>query len=174
MSSALARSRKTKVAREFLCEYIFRPIAQLVAGELSSDYYISPDRAWEALLEADLRRFERRVSDVAGRLELDDLSTEVLWLCAAPELDERYGRVFAYLLDGTARRLPTPRLIASLLERSGHDPEQVLARLGAAAPLRRLGCVRLVGSDAGCPLIDHPIRLADELTAFAARDGAAR
>ncbi len=30
MSSALARSRKTKVAREFLCEYIFRPIAQLV------------------------------------------------------------------------------------------------------------------------------------------------
>lgn len=30
MSSALARSRKTKVARELLCEHIYRPIAHLV------------------------------------------------------------------------------------------------------------------------------------------------
>ena len=136
------------------------------AGEPSSDYSISPDRAWEALLEADLRRFEPRVADLARRLELDDLSTEVLWLCAAPELDEGYGRVFAYLLDSTARRLPTPRLIVSLLERSDADPEQVLARLGAAASLRRLGCVRLIASDGELPLVDQPIRVAEELTAF--------
>src|SRR4051794_17008167 len=136
------------------------------AAEALSDYYISPERAWEALLEADLGRFVGRVADVAGRLELDDLSTEVLWVCAAPELDERYGRVFSYLLDSTARRLPTPRLIVSLRERSGHDPEQVLACLGAAAPLRRLGCVRLVDSDGGLPLVDQPIRVAAELTAF--------
>ena len=136
------------------------------AGEPSSDYSISPDRAWEALLEADLRRFEPRVADLARRLELDDLSTEVLWLCAAPELDEGYGRVFAYLLDSTARRLPTPRLIVSLLERSDADPEQVLARLGAAAPLRRLGCVRLIAGDGELPLVDQPISVADELTAF--------
>ena len=30
MSSALVRSRKTKVARELLCEYVYRPIAHLV------------------------------------------------------------------------------------------------------------------------------------------------
>ena len=133
------------------------------AGERSS---ISPDRAWEALLEGDLRRFERRIADLARRLELDDLSTDVLWVCAAPELDERYGRVFAYLLESTARRLPTPRLVVSLLARSGADPEQVLACLGATAPLRRLGCVRLVAGDGELPLVDQPIRVADELTAF--------
>jgi archaetidylinositol phosphate synthase len=34
LSSRLARSRKTKVARELLCEYIYRPIAHLVVAAL--------------------------------------------------------------------------------------------------------------------------------------------
>ncbi len=136
------------------------------AGEPSSEYYVSPERAWESLLEADLRGFEQRVAEVTRRLGLDDLATEVLWLCAAPELDDRYGRVFAYLLDSTTRKLPTPRLIVSLLQRPEAEPEQVLARLGASAPLRRLGCVRLVASDGALPLVDQPIRVAEELMAF--------
>ena len=143
--------------------------AQIAAGdesEPSSEYYISPERAWESLVDADLSRFEQRVEEAAQRLGLDALSTEVLWLCAAPELDDAYGRVFAFLLDNTSRRLPTPRLIVSALQREDAEPDRILACLGADAPLRRLGCVRLVASESGLPLVDQPIRVADELVAF--------
>src|SRR4051812_41765494 len=84
-------------------------------GELSADVYVSPELAWQSLAEADLGAFSDRVAEAAGRLSLDPLSTEVLWLCAAPELDARFGRVFAYMLDNASRMLPTPRLIASVL-----------------------------------------------------------
>ena len=42
----------------------------------------------------------------------------------------------------------------------------MLAWLAASAPLRRLGCVRLVAGDGALPLVDQPIRVADELMAF--------
>ena len=72
--------------------------AQITSGDDAGEPYVLPERAWESLLEADLSRFELRVAELAGG-SLDDLATEVLWLCAAPELDHRFGRVFAYLLD---------------------------------------------------------------------------
>jgi hypothetical protein len=135
------------------------------APDVSPDVDVSPEQAWASLHEADLSRFEPRVAEAVRRFGLDALSAQVLWLCLAPELDDRYGRVFAFLLGSTTRRLPTPRLIASALQREG-DPDAVLACLAADVPLRRLGCLRLAAGDDALRLVDRPIRVADELTAF--------
>ena len=40
-------------------------------------------------------------------------------VCAAPELNPRYGRLYAYLQDDVTRKLPSPRLVGHLLEGDG-------------------------------------------------------
>ena len=132
----------------------------------SADLYVSPEAAWESLLDADLSAFSERVAEAAELLQLDPLSVEVLWLCAAPELDDRYGRVFAFLLDNAMRKLPTPRLIVSALARDGVEPDRVLACLDVEAPLRLHGCVRLLDSEGAVPLADRPVQLAADLATF--------
>ena len=43
----------------------------------------------------------------------------MLAVCAAAELNPRYGRLFAYLQDDVTRKLPSPRLVGQLLEGEG-------------------------------------------------------
>src|SRR4051812_4742518 len=131
-----------------------------------ADRRASPELAWDAVQDADLAAFEGRVGEAAARLGLDELSLDVLWLCAAPELDDRLGHVFGFLLDNASQRLPTPRLIASLLAADGVAPVRVLAHLDADASLRRQGCVRLLDGDDAMPVADQAVRVAPELAAF--------
>ena len=70
----------------------------------------------------------------------------MLGLCAAPELDPRYGRLYAYLHDDVTRKLPSPRLVARLLAGDGVPPAEVLALLRP----RRARCAGW----ARCALID--------------------
>src|SRR4051794_4963328 len=136
------------------------------ADQHSADFYVSPEAAWESLLDAQLDACADRLARVAALLKLDPLSVEVLLLCAAPELDDRLGRVFAFMHDNASRRLPSARLIASVLAADDGEAREVFARLGAAAPLRRYGCVEVIDSDVALPLADRGIRVAGELAAF--------
>ena len=43
----------------------------------------------------------------------------MLAICAAPELNPRYGRLYAYLQDDVTRKLPSPRLVGHLLSGEG-------------------------------------------------------
>ena len=55
-------------------------------------------------------------------LGLDLLEAAVLAVCAAAELNPRYGRLYAYLQDDVTRKLPSPRLVGQLLEGEGSRP----------------------------------------------------
>ena len=136
------------------------------AGTMSVGAGISPELAWDALHEADLATYAGRLARAAVLLDLDQPSLDVLWLCAAPELDDGIGLLFGFLLGDAAARLPTPRLVASLLAGDGVAPTRVLARLAADAPLRRRGCLQLVDTGGGVPLADQAVRLAPELAGF--------
>ena len=120
--------------------------------------------AWDAVQDADLSTFAEPVDRAARRLDLDELSVDVLWLCAAPELDGRFGDAFGFLLGDPGRRFATPRLVAGLLAEGEVVP--VLRRLGTDAPLRWRGAVRLTDADGEVPLADRALRLSPELTAF--------
>jgi ATPase family associated with various cellular activities (AAA) len=127
---------------------------------------ISPELAWDALDEADLGAYEGRLARAAALLALDQTSLDVLWLCAAPELDNRIGLVFGFLLDDPAARQPTPRLVASLLDVDGVASARFLSLLSADAPLRTQGCLQLIDTDDGTPLADRAVRLAPDLAGF--------
>ena len=88
----------------------------------------------------------------------------MLAVCAATELNPRYGRLYAYLQDDVTRKLPSPRLVGQLLEGEGLSPADVMARVRHDGRLRHLGALKLLG-DAQTPLAERPIKVADRLAA---------
>jgi hypothetical protein len=103
-----------------------------------------------------------RIAQTAQALGLDDLDTDVLALCAAPELSPRLGRLIAYLHDDVTRALVSPRLAARLLGEGERSADEVMARFAHGAPLRRVGAIELLGAES-TPLADRPVKVADRL-----------
>jgi hypothetical protein len=124
--------------------------------------YISDDAAIDAATGLDGAGVDGRLNELASVLDLDTLDCELLALCAAPELDPRYGRLVAYLHDDVTRRRPSPRLLARLLAGPGPQQEIVLARLAADARLRRCGAVRALEAEPATPIAERGL-LVDEL-----------
>jgi hypothetical protein len=91
-------------------------------------------------------------------LSLTPFEREAVLLCAAPEVDSAYGRIYGYILDDLGRQEPCVELLCSL---SARDALERHARRAALAPwgtLVRHGVVRL-GPDAGSEW-RRPVRLA--------------
>jgi hypothetical protein len=128
--------------------------------------YISDAQALALAADPVVLSAGARLEEAAGRLSLDALDAAVLGVCAAPELDPRFGRMYAYLQDDVTRRLASPRLVAALLAADGVPADAVLERFGARAPLGRSGAVRLLAGEATTPLADRPAKVADRLAAF--------
>jgi hypothetical protein len=108
---------------------------------------------------------DERLKLAGERLGLDPLESSMLALCAAPELDARYGRLFAYLQDDATRKLASPRLMASLL---GSDVRtgDVFACFDRTRTLRRSAAVRLVEFGGPTPLAERGVLIAERLAAF--------
>jgi hypothetical protein len=106
------------------------------------------------------------LSFAAERLGLNRLDAVVLAMCAAPELDPRFGRLYAYLHDDVTRKLASPRLAAELLCDESVAPSEVLARFAPGAPLTRRGAIRVLSGEPATPLADRQRKVADRLAAF--------
>ncbi len=154
-------------------DFIDRRVASAVEGVASSDpnpadpfrgLYISDEAALRLTHGPSLSSADDRLAGVARALGLDLLETAVLAVCAAPELNPRLGRLYAYLQDDITRKLPGPLLVGRLLEGDGLTVADVLTALDRGAPLRRLGALRLLG-DAQTPLAERPIKVADRVAA---------
>ncbi len=78
--------------------------------------------------------------------DLAPFDVDALMICLAPELDPRYGTLYAYLQDDATRRCATNGLVLATLCDTPEDRLRGRARLGAAAPLARYGL--LVEGDA--------------------------
>jgi hypothetical protein len=129
--------------------------------------YVSDDLALGLAREGAPEGLDERLQAAAARLGLDLLEAAVLALCAAPELDPRYGRLFAYLQDDVTRKLGSPRLVARLLAGDGVTPADVLTCFERDGPLRRLGAVRLLDQGSGpTPLAERGAKVAERLAAF--------
>ena len=116
--------------------------------------------------ESDVDGRDAVLLAVARRLGLAPLDTALLALCAAPELDARYGRLVAYLQDDVTSRLPTPRLAARLLrDNNGLVDSDILARFAPDAPLRASGAIRILAADRTVPIADRPAKLDERLAA---------
>src|SRR5919109_3529295 len=126
--------------------------------------YISDDRALELTRGESVSDADGRLAHVTAALGLDLLDSAVLAICAAPELNPRYGRLYAYLQDDVTRKLPSPRLVGHLLSGEGVSSGDVMMAFERDAPLRAKGAIRLQG-DPQTPLAERPIKLSDRLAA---------
>ncbi len=128
--------------------------------------YITDEQAIALSSDSGLAPPALKFEEAAGRLGLDALDRSVLALCAAPELDPRYGRLYAYLQDDVTRRLASPRLAADLLSGDGVQSSDVLACFEPGGPLSRRGAIRMPTVEATVTLADRPVKVADRLAAF--------
>jgi hypothetical protein len=129
--------------------------------------YVSDDLALSLARTGSPEALDARLHAAAERLGLDLLDAAVLALCAAPELDPRYGRLYAYLQDDVTRKLASPRLVGSLLAGEGVSPADVLTCFETDGPLRRLGALRLLDQGSGpTPLAERGAKVAERLAAF--------
>lgn len=67
---------------------------------------------------------------------LNDIDAYILLVCAAPEFDRRYERLYAFLQDDIAQRRPTVNLVMNLLGTEISERFAVYERLSETMPLR--------------------------------------
>jgi hypothetical protein len=125
--------------------------------------YVSDEAALAMANGATADDVDDRIASVAAVLGLRGLDLPLLALCAAPELDPRFGRLLSYLHDDVTRKLASPRLAARLLAADAGESDAVLARFAADAPLRRLGAVRLLDGEPTTPVAERLVKVDDHL-----------
>lgn len=88
------------------------------------------------------------LDQLAASLDLTLFEEEAVLLCAAPELDRSYERIYAYILDDLNRRHPCIELLCALT--AGSLPEYVQRRhiVGRFGKLRRAGVLLAHGEPA--------------------------
>jgi hypothetical protein len=128
--------------------------------------YISDEHALRLAADGGDAPAPATLSFAAERLGLNRIDAVVLAMCAAPELDPRFGRLYAYLHDDVTRKLASPRLAADLLCDESVPPAEVLARFAPGAPLTRRGAIRMLTGEPATPLADRQLKVADRLAAF--------
>jgi AAA+ superfamily predicted ATPase len=120
---------------------------------------LKDDAAWvlapeELETEDGLRA---RCSAVGATLPLDQLThaldltafeKECVLLCAAPELDRAYEKIYAFIHDDLNRLLPSLELLISLTSTSLEERLSRRRVLASAGRLRRTGILQIVGDAA--------------------------
>jgi hypothetical protein len=149
-------------------ERVRRAVAAVAAtdphpGDPFRGLYVSDEAALILASASPADGIDERIASAAALLGLSGLDLPVLALCAAPELDPRFGRLLGYLHDDITRRLASPRLAARLLADDLRGPDAVLARFAADAPLRRVGAVRVLDGEAATPVAERLVKIDDRL-----------
>ncbi len=109
-----------------------------------------------------------RVQRLGALFALSPPALEAVLLLLAPEVDNRFGRVYAYLQDDVSRRWLSPGLALRLLPGAAPDDPAARALFGVGSPLVSAGLVHV--SDAGeglpAPLLDRPLKLDDRIAEY--------
>ncbi|MFW0784691.1 ATP-binding protein [Gordonia sp. CPCC 206044] len=99
----------------------------------------------------------RTLARTAGLTEID---VELLLICALPEIDARWERLYGYLNDDVSRRRASPALALALAGRSAWDAV-ARGRLAEGAPLVRLGLMCV--DDRDRPFLTRTLRVPDRV-----------
>ncbi|MFD2878921.1 hypothetical protein ACFTAO_27800 [Paenibacillus rhizoplanae] len=160
---------------------------ELVDEEIRSLLDVQPeDERYINLLTAEIAHLERQIAarlkasfhpsagqlsspaprlmlpEVASVLNLSGLEVSILVACLAPELDGKYGRIYAYLQNDMSDKRPSVGWVLEVF--AGVEEEQQAARLlfDANAPLMKLLLERRGEyGDSRIPLIARPLKLED-------------
>ena len=133
--------------------------------------YVSDDHVDE-LLDGPARAIDQlarhpidpttRTGRLAARFGLDELDIGLLTVAIAPDLDERFERLYGYLHDDITRRRASPGLA---LELCGRSPADTHARRAVSRPGRLVDGHLLEIEDGERPLLTRTLRVPDRVIA---------
>lgn len=106
---------------------------------------------------------ELRLTTLTDRFDLDRQHTDALLLSLAPDLDPKYGKIYAYLNDDITRTHPTVGLILHILCRSDTDRLTARQLFSPRSPLLRHNLVHLDTTD---PLLTQAVRADDRIVTY--------
>jgi len=120
-------------------------------GEMERAIEVKAKKSLEEGVDLGLPRLVRA-------FDLSDFEREVVVICAAPELDSKYERLYAYLQDDLTKKRPTIGLIQNLL---CDTPVERMKSRGRFAPQRTLLKKRILEfyPDDSRPSLSSAIRL---------------
>jgi ATP-dependent 26S proteasome regulatory subunit len=95
--------------------------------------------------------------------QLSAFERNVLLLCAAPELDSSFERLYGYVQDDATRRYATPELALSLFAHSEEERAEAWERFQSQAPLR---CFCLTAAAEPASLASLPLRLSERIAVY--------
>ena len=109
-----------------------------------------------------------RLQQLARLFDLGSFATELLLFLLAPEVDSRFGWVYAYLQDDVSRRWLCPGLALRLLPDTAPDDPAGRALFAQGSPLLRERLIRMGDDTEGppAPLIDRPLKLDDRIAEY--------
>ena len=168
MSRPRKRSDVFSPLGDVLVNELLRCRAQRSAERVLPGLSIGDDEAEELLgqLSAVIDPFQSdRLNAVHDRFALASEDIEILLMALAPEFDERYERIYAYLQDDATARAPSVALLQRLVSAASHDRSLVRRRLASDAPLRRWGLIHLT-SDAGAASLSRSVRADDHIVDY--------
>lgn len=178
LHAALDRQKKTsedpsQLDLDQLCvttshaEELLAHVADLPALAAGAPAELTPqEQASEKEMRAEAGRqhTELPLDRLARVLGLTGFEQEVLLLCAAPEIDRAYERLYAFLLDDLNRLAPCVELVCSLTAVSFEEKLARRRTLGRFGVLRRAGLIQAKG-ESGSDL-RREIRLGQGLFEF--------
>jgi hypothetical protein len=156
---------------EFGALYVSRAEVERLLGMDGAPEVSTASTAETARLESLTRRLRERldatraadhdlaVQRLVDRLELDPVEREVLVLALAPDVDDAFATVYAFLQDDATQRRPTAGFAAGLLDADRFD---VRAALSPGSPLVAHDVVHLDGNG---PLPTRTVRVDERVVA---------
>ena len=120
-------------------------------------------RCTALVAEASEQSVSLALERLARLFRLSGFDVDALLVCLAPELNVRYGKLYAYLQNDVTRKAPTADLVLNLFCRSLGEKLDARMRLTVDAPLLKHQLLRYAGEEHedGTPLLTRAL-LVDE------------
>ena len=113
--------------------------------------------------EAEARGCDLRLRRLARTFDLDELDVELLLVAVAPDLDDRFERLYGYLHDDVSRRRAS---VGLWLELCGIEPASGIAWKRLAVDAKVTSARLLIVEDADRPFLTRSLRVPDRVTSF--------
>jgi len=156
----LDRFRGLHISAAHVESLLANPSAPLPPDTASADQLACLEREAD---QAERTGFDVRLRRLAKTFVLDYVDVELLLIALAPDLDDRFERLYGYLHDDVSRRRAS---VGLWLELCGLEPASGVAwrRLSADAPLTAARLVLVEDPDR--PFLTRSLRVPDRVTAF--------
>ena len=98
--------------------------------------------------------------------QLNDFEKKALLIILAPEIDTKYGRIYAYLQDDLNRQYPTVTLLSMLLSTSDEEKYQLLSYFSHDSLLSTFRLIKFIEPYDGISALNQPIKVEETVRDF--------